>query len=72
MGTPLGVDGTKNEHYGIVSEFPHQFVQKLPNQLDITERDNLELEVMTGEEDADVKWFKDGHEVVLERKRKQT
>ena len=55
-----------------VSEFPHQFVQKLPNQLDITERDNLELEVMTGEEDADVKWFKDGHEVVLERKRKQT
>ena len=50
-------------------EFPHKFAKHLLAKRDIMERETLSLLVHTEEQFAIVKWFRDGKELLVERKR---
>ena len=55
----------------IFSDFPHKYVKRLPQKIDLIERDMLALEVITEESFANVKWLKDDEELKITRKRNQ-
>ena len=50
------------------SEFPHKFTNKLESK-NCVEDDKVEFKLECEEDDADVKWFKDGVEIIPDGKR---
>ena len=55
----------------IFSDFPHKFAKRLPESINLVERESLLLQTTTQETFATVKWLKDGHELAEGRKRNQ-
>lgn len=53
-----------------IGEFPHKFTNKLESQ-NCVEDDKVEFKLEVEEDDADVKWFKDGVEIIPDGKRIQ-
>ena len=51
-----------------VGEFPHKFTSQLQGK-DCVEDDKVEFKIEVEEDDAEVKWFKDGVEIVPDGKR---
>merc|ERR1712226_1215394 len=51
-----------------IGEFPHKFTNKLEGK-NVVEDDKVEFKLETEDDDAEVKWFKDGVEVVPDGKR---
>merc|ERR1719220_3303683 len=53
-----------------VGEFPHKFASQLEGK-DCVEDDKVEFKIDVDEDDAEVKWFKDGVEIIPDGKRIQ-
>merc|ERR1711963_719737 len=53
-----------------IGEFPHKFTNKLESK-NCVEDDKVEFKLECEEDDAEVKWFKDGVEIVPDGKRIQ-
>ena len=51
-----------------LTEKPHKFTNKLEGK-NVVEDDKVEFKLETEDDDAEVKWFKDGVEVVPDGKR---
>ena len=51
-----------------IGEKPHKFTNKLKGK-NVVEDDKVEFKLETEDEDAEVKWFKDGVEVIPDGKR---
>ena len=51
-----------------LTEKPHKFTKKLEGK-NVVEDDKVEFKLETEDDDAEVKWFKDGVEVVPDGKR---
>ena len=52
------------------SEYPYKFTSELTGK-DVVEDDHVEFKIELDEEDGDVKWFKDGVEIIPDGKRIQ-
>ena len=52
----------------IFSEYPHKFTNKLEGK-NVVEDDKVEFKLEVEDDDADVKWFKDGVEIIPDGKR---
>ena len=55
-------------HHLYIAEFPHKFANKLTNK-NVVEDDKVEFKLVVKEDDAEVKWFKDGVEIIPDGKR---
>ena len=53
-----------------LSEYPYKFTTELTGK-DVVEDDHVEFKIELDEEDGDVKWFKDGVEIIPDGKRVQ-
>ena len=53
-----------------ISEYPYKFTSELTGK-DVVEDDHVEFKIELDEEDGDVKWFKDGVEIIPDGKRIQ-
>ena len=63
--------GVQIQFLNVSLDFPHKFVKRLPPKLDLIERSVLALEVITEEDFASIKWYKDEEEIKITRKRNQ-
>ena len=54
--------------FHFLTEFPHKFTNKLESK-NCVEDDKVEFKLECEEDDAEVKWFKDGVEIVPDGKR---
>ena len=53
-----------------ISEYPYKFTSELTGK-DVVEDDHVEFKIELDEEDGDVKWYKDGVEIIPDGKRIQ-
>ena len=63
-------DIRSDRNYLTLPEYPYKFTSELTGK-DVVEDDHVEFKIELDEEDGDVKWFKDGVEIVPDGKRVQ-